>query len=246
MSLCKPWLDSITEGAGIDDWIECPVCAIEDDGFVLEAVRDDVINEDAESALKKLRGKGWSTSGRSLGRVVKTIDPDFINHDLHKQRLMKGGTRPNGETYPGGGGLRWGGLVVKDGQALLRVMGSLEYPPKDGQQIYQQTLGFSNFMKILKAAGANWSDKGKMLLKDRVKIHCDCPAFRYYHAHAATKKGFALMPELRPSPKTNPDLKGGICKHLDVVLKYLPAQAQRIASEMKSWAEARKKPRPVR
>lgn len=246
MSLSKPWLDSISEGSEIDDWIECPVCVIEADGFVLEAVQDDAINEDAESALKKLRGKGWSTKGRSLGRVTGAIDPSFINHDLHKQRMLKGGIRANGEAYPGGGGLRWGGLVVKDGQALLRVMGSLEYPPKGKQQIYQQTLGFSNFLKIMKAAGANWPERAKILMKDRVKVHCDCPAFRYYHAHAATKKGFALLPEMRPSPKTNPDLKGGVCKHLDLVLKNLPAQTQHIASEMKKWVEARKRPRPVR
>ena len=189
-------------------------------------------------ALAKLRKKGWSTSGRSLSRIQNTIDPRFIHHQDHLQRLIDGGTRPNGETFPGGGGLRWGGLEISGQNALLRVMGSFEY--KNKQEIYQQVIHFANMGKILAARGVDWPDKARMMMRDRLKIHCDCPAYRYFHAHAATKKGFALYPELRPSPVTNPEKRGGICKHLHLVLQYLSAQTPKIASELKAHAEAKR------
>lgn len=184
--------------------------------------------------LKNLRKSGWSTAGRSRERILREIDPRFIHHDEHLKRLIDGG-----DNYPGGGGLRWGGLEIKGKNALLRVMGSLEYDKP--QEIYQQVIHFANFDKIANAKGLTWPQKAQMLMKDRLKIHCDCKAFQYFHAHAATKKGFSLYPELRPSDKTNPSKRGGICKHLNLVLKWLPTQGSSIAGEMKEYFERGKK-----
>ncbi len=231
----KPWLEVLTESHDPEPevtWLPCE--SWEDGSIVLSAIADSqIISEgNIEDVLKKLRADGWSTSGRSLGKILSEVDPRFINHAEHLQRLTKGGTRPDGTTFPGGGGLRWGGLLISDKEALLRVLGSYEY--NDTQEQYQQTIRFANFHKIAKARGANWTEKARMLMNDRIKVHCDCPAFRYFYAYAATKKGFGLYPELRPSEKTNKTKSGGICKHLNLCLVHLPAQAQSIASEMKS------------
>jgi hypothetical protein len=246
--LDRPWLNILTESADQQPevyWFPCE--GWEDGHVILPAVADQdliseaLITEGPSEVIAKLRKKGWSTAGRSLGRLMKEIDPRFINHKDHLERLTKGGTRPDGTAFPGGGGLRWGGLVISQKEALLRVLGSYEY--KDTQEQYQQTIRFANFHAIAKAAGLTWTERARLLMQDRIKVHCDCPAFRYFHAYAATEKGFALYPELRPSNKTNPEKKGGICKHLHLVLQYLPAQAQSIASDMKAHFGVKVKPK---
>ena len=233
--LDHPWLNILTESVDPDPdihWIACE--GWEDGCIILPAVPDSEIITEAspDEVLAKLRKKGWSTSGRSLETILKHVDPRFIHHADHYDRLIHGGTRPDGTPFPGGGGLRWGGLVVKDGEALLRVLGSFEYGDK--QEQYQQTIRFANLPKIKGARGVNWNERARLLMSDRLKIHCDCPSFRYFHAYAATQKGFGLYPELRPSKITNKECRGGVCKHLHLVLKYLPAQSSKIASELKA------------
>lgn len=234
--LGRPWLNVLTESCDQEQdihWLPCE--GWEDGCVILPAVPEEqieLVTEGPEEALKKLRKQGWSTAGRSLERLLKEVDPRFINHDQHLQRLTKGGIRPNGVSFPGGGGLRWGGLIISDKEALLRVLGSFEY--KDQQEHYQQTLRFANLTRIVKAAGLNWPERARLLMRDRIKVHCDCPAFRYFYAYTASQKGFGLYPEIRPSNITNKENRGGICKHLHLVLQYLPAQTQHIASELRN------------
>ena len=243
------WVDILLESDDQDQDIHWLLIEGIEDGFlILPAITEvyteafpEVISETERSdqVLARLRKKGWSTAGRSLATLLKHVDPRFINHADHYDRLIHGGNRPDGTPFPGGGGLRWGGLVITNKEALLRVMGSFEW--KDKQDEYQQTLCFANFHKIARAAGVNWMEKARMLMRDRIKIHCDCPAYRYYHAYAASQKKFALYPELRPANKTNPENRGGVCKHLHLVLKNLEAQAAKIAGEMKAYYGGRKK-----
>ena len=241
--LGKPWLETLVESKDQDQDITWVDCTKEDGCLILPAIEDenalsDVIiseGEDADKVLIKLRKKGWSTAGRTLPTLLNQVDPRFLHHTEHFERLTKGGLRASGVRFPGGGGLRWGGLMISGKEALLRVLGSFEYGDK--QEQYQQTLRFSNFAKIAKAKGVTWSDKGRMLMKDRLKVHCDCPAFRYFYAFTADKKGFGLYPEVRPSNITNKEGKGGLCKHLHLVLQYLPTQSQKIAGELKAYYE---------
>lgn len=232
----NPYLDLLAETLNPNE--ETYFAEIEgiDQKYIVLAPIPDSINESLTPSeiLKNLRKSGWSTAGRSRERILKEIDPRFIHHDEHLKRLIDGG-----DGFSGGGGLRWGGLEIKGKNALLRVMGSLEYDKP--QEIYQQVIHFANFDKIANAKGLTWPQKAQMLMKDRLKIHCDCKAFQYFHAHAATKKGFSLYPELRPSDKTNPSKRGGICKHLNLVLKWLPTQGSSIAGEMKEYFERGKK-----
>jgi hypothetical protein len=218
-----PWVDILLESQDQDQDIHWILIEGIEEGFLVLPEITDIITETERSdqVLARLRQKGWSTAGRSLATLLKHVDPRFINHADHYDRLMHGG------------------LVITNKEALLRVMGSFEW--KDKQDEYQQTLCFANFHKIARAAGVNWMEKARMLMHDRIKIHCDCPAYRYYHAYAASQKKFALYPELRPANKTNPENRGGVCKHLHLVLKNLEAQAAKIAGEMKAYYGGRKK-----
>ena len=52
-----------------------------------------------------------------------------------------------------------------------------------------------------------------------IRVDCTCPDFRYRFAYTATKDGFKEgNEEKRPSLITNPDKKGGACKHIMRVL----------------------------
>jgi hypothetical protein len=237
--LGRPWLNVLTESHDQEqDMLWVPCLDWEDGCIILPSIPEaqvidaGLLTEGPDEVLKQLRQKGWSTAGRSLDRMLKEVDPRFINHTDHLERLTKGGIRPNGVSFPGGGGLRWGGLIINGNEALLRVLGSFEY--KDTQDHYQQTIRFANFPKIAKAKGLNWPERARLLMRDRLKVHCDCPAFRYFYAYTATQKGFGLYPEIRPSNITNKDKRGGLCKHLHLVLQYLPAQTQHIASELRN------------
>lgn len=54
---------------------------------------------------------------------------------------------------------------------------------------------------------------------NHIKISCSCPDFRYRFSYKASVKGYkAGTLETRPSNITNPNLKGGVCKHIAKVV----------------------------
>lgn len=231
-------LDQLVE----HDVIDLPVITEGDDIVLCEDVTALLVEGDLDKAMRRLQVSGWRVEGRTSKQLVDMArrSKDFIRHELHVKRLLKGGTDDKGKPIAGGGGLRWGGLLVKDGEAALRVYGSFEYGPD--QKIYQQTIKFANFKKIAGYDELNWLDKARLLVRDRLKVHCDCPAYRFFYNYTANQKGFGLYPELRPAGKTNPRNNGGICKHLHVALQYMGGQHAKIASELKQALEKPKKP----
>lgn len=192
---------------------------------------------DLDGAVTKMKRKGvWVEDGWTREEMVRTIDPRFIHHSEHFHRLLHGGVSDRGRPFPGGGGIKWGGLVVSEEEALLRVNGSLEY--NKPQEIYQQTVRFSNFHAVARNPDLTWTEKAQVLLtRDHLRVHCECQAYRFYHQRPATVKGFALIPEDRHAPHNNPDGRGGVCKHLNVTLRWLGAQGSQLASEMKTYYE---------
>jgi hypothetical protein len=194
-------------------------------------------------ALAKLKkSKKWVKEGWTRDALVSEIDPSFIHHSEHYERLIHGGTRPDGSKYPGGGGMRWGGMVISEQAALLRVLGSHEWQKSKGQEQYQTEFKFNNFQLVAEAEGLTWPEKARLLLtKCGLHVNCQCESFRFFHRYAATVKGFALLPETTSAPINNPENKSGICKHLDLVLRNLGAQAPQMASEMKTWYESKDK-----
>lgn len=233
IGLKRPGLDHLAE-----DCVLLPVVREGEDLVIEEDLseiltEDQLIEADIDAALRRMQDSGWRVDGRTAKQLIAMAkkSKDFIRHELHVRRLLKGGTNDAGHPIAGGGGLRWGGLFVEGGEAGLRVYGSFEYGPN--QKIYTQTIKFSNFKKIAGYHDLNWSDKARLLVRDRLKVHCDCPAYRYFYNYTANKKGFGLYPELRPADITNPRNNGGICKHLHVALQYMGGQYSKIASELK-------------
>ncbi|OPZ66141.1 MAG: hypothetical protein BWY85_00077 [Firmicutes bacterium ADurb.Bin506] len=188
-------------------------------------------SEDLDAAAAQLRRMPeWRDDGATIAEVRGEVDPTFIHHQEHYDRMMSGGTRPDGSTYRGSGGLRSVRMVVEDETAEVVIAGSSEWRPQ--AHSYLTRIRFSNY-GLIAAQPMTWTERARLLLRDDVRVHCSCPAFRYYHAHAATEKGFALEAEDVPARIRNPDDRGGVCKHLEHALKYVAANYAIIAGAMK-------------
>jgi len=192
---------------------------------------------DLDAKIEQLsRRRDWIGRGESRAALQAEIDGDFINHDLHFRRMRRGGTREDGESFPGGGVLREFDLDVGPRQVEMRLQGSFEWQPQ--ANVYDLTYRFMNFARIrrVRTIGeqrATFPDLARLLLRDNILVNCTCNAFRFYHRHAATQKGFSLVPERRSAPVNNPGNRGGVCKHLDAGLRLLGTNQQRIASVLK-------------
>jgi hypothetical protein len=189
---------------------------------------------DLDATIRSLRkNESWRAKGKPAADILEVVDNEFINHGVHYARMMTGGTRPDGETYSGGGGIERAIMRVDERTCEVIVNGSLEW---DGNpHTYATRVQFQNYNLIRKIPEHTWGDKARLLLRDNMLVDCDCKAFQYYHRYAATKKGFSLVRENRPSRKTNPKLRGGVCKHLEHALHYIGGQYSTIASAMKSY-----------
>lgn len=236
LGMRKDWLDLVAEGVEIDDELDTlDTDGVEDEFIVIPEAVELLVERDLAPVLKKLKAAGWKNEGWTRDRILKEIDPRFIHHAEHFEKLMYGGVHADGTPFKGGGGLSWGGLTIKGGEAMLKVMGSFEY--KKRQEKYENRIKFANFGKIARAKDVTWPEKARLLLRDQLKVHCNCPAYRYYYAYTATKKGFALKKELRPSKVTNRKKTGAVCKHLNVTLRWLGGQYSKMASELKAYYE---------
>lgn len=242
----QEWLDLITESDApitedVLDGVMLPhVCEADDEGSIIldhevQLVLEHLSKEGLDGALKrlkKLNGEAWNTRGRTAKQLLNMVrSQSFIGHHDHLQRMRDGRT----------GGLRDIAIFNQKGEAWMAVNGSTEW--KNPRERYAITLRFQNFDRILADQSLTYSDKARLLLRDKLKVHCDCKAFRYFYAYTAHQKGFGLLPEMRPAEVRNPRNKGGICKHLHHALQTLGTNTQKIAGQLKAYDDKRKKER---
>lgn len=190
---------------------------------------------DLSAAVAGLRaGPDWSAEGATIEAIRGEVDAEFIHHADHYRRMLHGGTRPDGSTYGGTGGLRSVRMMVDEGVAEVVIAGSHEWDAS--RHSYLSRIRFANYA-LIASQPFTWTERARLLMRDDVRVHCSCPAFKYYHAHAATEKGFALIPEDVPAPVRNPEDRGGVCKHLEHALRYVAANYTTIAGAMKRHSQ---------
>jgi len=183
-------------------------------------------DEIASIAQKLRRKKGWVKEGRTILEIRKAIDPYFIQHAVHYDRMVNGD-----EGYPAAKGIRKVWLEAGEGVAAVVIDGSREWDKS--KHDWQTRIRFNNYDVVRRHPMLTWTERARLLLRDNVQVHCTCPAYHYYHQYAATEKGFALIPEGIPADINNPRDRGGVCKHLDHALRYLGGSYTTIAAAMK-------------
>lgn len=206
------YLHVLSEQGDLDLLLEevVPVCGHAEDGFlVLEATRD---------------------------HILKEVDPKFINH-LHHYNLMFRG----GDGIPPGGGLdSKAKVVLGDREIHITTNGSWEWVKKKGRKKRKYTQKFSipYMSHIAKGEKKSWREKALAMLNGHLKVHCNCPAFKYFYQHTADRKGFSIYPQKTPSNIRNPGKRGGLCKHLHLALRFLPTYWSTLASQLKKRHES--------
>lgn len=76
---------------------------------------------------------------------------------------------------------------------------------------------------------------------NHIQLKCSCPDFRYRYAYMATIKGYGFdVDENRPANITNPNNRGGICKHAAKILNSPSLWSKRVVTVIKQYVRKRK------
>ena len=155
---------------------------------------------DADNYSKNNQSKGKNRyERRKYSRIARSVAQynEISMDDLFKKDNLQVGIQVQGETNNYIVQLRFEGVIRELAEEVKRNNGKLE---------------FKNIIKAM----------SKVFNNGDVFINCSCPDYKYRQSYWATKQGYSIVPELRPSDVTNPkDSKGGGCKHILLVLANL-------------------------
>jgi len=119
-----------------------------------------------------------------------------------------------------------------DEDTLVFGVKSSEYD--DNHIVYQCLIQFDNWDEVGQDPDLTYMEKARLLLwTGNIKLFCSDPSYLYYYQWIETQYDIALYPEDRPPVKKNPQQRGIVCKHLNLVLQVLPFNSAKIAAAMK-------------
>ncbi len=99
---------------------------------------------------------------------------------------------------------------------------------------YMASVQFEEWDEIGQDPDFNNNEKARLILWiGNLKMHCSCPSFLYHYQYNLTAIDASIYPEERAPVKTNPDQRGIVCKHLNLLLRVIPFNMGYIAQEMK-------------
>lgn len=141
--------------------------------------------------------------------------------------------------------------------SLLRV-GLLEFLATEDLYIYFKVKDYRVDVKIVKfkplleqyLEGKYKGDVTKAITKalnhslryNHIQVNCSCPDFKYRYAYMATVKNYGLdTEEIRPASRTNPNNKGGVCKHIARVLNVPSLWSKKVVTALKGYVREYKK-----
>lgn len=173
-----------------------------DESLLLEKTRNQLLTKSktADNYSKNNQSKGKNRyERRKYSRIARSVAQynEISMDDLFKKDNLQVGIQVQGETDNYIVQLRFEGVIRELAEEVKRNNGKLE---------------FKNIVKAM----------SKVFNNGDVFINCSCPDYKYRQSYWATKQGYSIVPELRPSDITNPkDSKGGGCKHILLVLANL-------------------------
>ncbi len=108
---------------------------------------------------------------------------------------------------------------------------------------WQTYVRFTEWNEVLDDREYNATESARLLLwGGNLKVHCGCPAYLFWGMnYILTTKDAAIVPETRFPSIRNPNLKGGLCKHLTRTLKVLPFHLGDMSRAIKQQREKKDK-----
>jgi hypothetical protein len=103
---------------------------------------------------------------------------------------------------------------------------------------YTPGIKYTQYIKLAEAKDMKYFKEFKpreiirLFLNGDLQVWCSCPDHKYRQKYLAWNLGFGLFKETRFPKKTNPNLEGGICKHLIAVLNILMMNHMAIERDM--------------
>lgn len=100
--------------------------------------------------------------------------------------------------------------------------------------IYNQRILFKDFVYLAKDMEISIEEAINYAINEAdIHVSCDCPAYLYWgYKYQTTNLGLMYGPgEYRYPKRRNPQLRGIICKHLDVVLQNIKEDPQSLISK---------------
>jgi len=146
--------------------------------------------------------------------VATLIDGNFLNQKIRTEALQ---------------GVMFEGI---EEDTIHFAVKSSEY--EKNRIVYQCLVKFDNWDEIGQDPNLNFVEKARMLLwTGNIKLYCSDPSFLYWYQYLLTVIDASIYPEDRPPHIRNPQNRGNVCKHLNLVLRVLPFNSGKIAAAMK-------------
>jgi hypothetical protein len=182
--------------------------------------------------LEKVRAQNELTRKE----IQKAVDPSFIHHSLYTKQLPQKNV----------GGVQFMELRkrrsrrVQDRKVVIEAVfntGSATFP---GEVTHVQRIIMEDLMDVLKK-DVRMTLQQKLAFamnQGDLRIGCTCEAFLYWgYAYIDTTMQLVhpFNWEKRRPKIRNPQLRGVICKHLDLTLKVMPFNISSMIKFLKEW-----------
>ncbi len=110
--------------------------------------------------------------------------------------------------------------------------GTLKYVTPSGTTpglFWNQRVKLKDLKKYIRDTSMTDVKKVRAALTGNIAVHCDDPSFKFWgYQYIGTINGYSIKKETRFPIIRNPKLRGGLCKHLEAVLRVLPFHATKI------------------
>ncbi len=172
--------------------------------------------------------------------IRQAVDPNFIHHGEYRRETERRGVRyvpynPSSPQNSSHVGYMTAAteVPIPDNDPVFFALyktpmspRSIErgYPQRFGTDAWYQTVSFLDFKDAMNSPGETMADRVYlMMMSGDIALHCTCPSFKYWgYWYIMNGLDAAVYAQnIRPDVR-NPQMKGVICKHLDIILKVMP------------------------
>lgn len=177
---------------------------------------------------------------RTRQEFLNATDPKFIHHSAYRKELPDanvGGAEYQELTSMGSGKVRrWEAIFEVGTSGRWGTSSGVSYKQRIVLLALEPLLRAKAPKKRTKVKRLSMLDKVRYVVDGDLQVSCTCPAYLYWgYKYINTSLGTAApgAKERRAPDIRNPQRRGIVCKHLDLVLSVLPFVASSITRDLK-------------
>ena len=177
------------------------------------ATMQDILSYDCEHLHEGLKQQ---LNEYTYKEIQAAIDNNFLKQAIRAAEL-------NGVNFAG----------IEE-QSLLFNIDSSE--KRDNGQVYLNVFQMKEWEDYIDEGALSPVERArKLMYEGNLKVHCTCPSFQFHgYKYILSQLDSSLEDEDRYPRKTNPNLRGVVCKHLHRSLKVFPFHTGKFSSYIKN------------